>query len=322
MNQKKIGNFISTIRKEKNMTQKDLSEKLNVSINAVSKWERGICLMDISLLKPLSELLEISIIEIINGEKLNKNELTNEMIEKTINYYEKKIIENKKKKCKIFFWSLIIILLLSLLTYKVILLYNIKSIENNITEYIDFSGEENYHESSIHILKKDVDNYYTFKDMKIKNIFENNIEKHINKYVESYVFLDDKTISLEIVVDDNNMLDELDNTNLVKYMYKNNLNNDRELYKFLSKFEFSKVSLFNSIVSLKEYLNKLVFYNLYSFTFDDYYDISGSFDGNIIINDDIIIYELKAYYNKYKIMFKGYNFDETLKIIETINFVE
>ena len=140
MNQKKIGNFISTIRKEKNMTQKDLSEKLNVSINAVSKWERGICLMDISLLKPLSELLEISIIEIINGEKLNKNELTNEMIEKTINYYEKKIIENKKKKCKIFFWGLIIILLLSLLTYKVILLYNIKSIENNITEYIDYLG--------------------------------------------------------------------------------------------------------------------------------------------------------------------------------------
>ena len=85
--------------------------------------------------------------------------------------------------------------------------------------------------------------------MKIKNIFENNIEKYINKYVESYVFLDDKTISLEIVVDDNNMLDELDNTNLVKYMYKNNLNNDRELYKFLSEFEFSKVSLFNSIVS-------------------------------------------------------------------------
>ena len=83
------------------MTQKDLSEKLNVSINAVSKWERGICLMDISLLKPLSDILGISIAEIINGEKIDNNELTNEMVEKTIIYYEKKNKENKKKKCKI-----------------------------------------------------------------------------------------------------------------------------------------------------------------------------------------------------------------------------
>ena len=42
MDQKKIGNFISKKRKERNLTQKDLAEKLNVSVNAVSKWERGI----------------------------------------------------------------------------------------------------------------------------------------------------------------------------------------------------------------------------------------------------------------------------------------
>ena len=50
MNQEKIGSFISKKRKEKKLTQEALAEKLNVSKNAVSKWERGICLMDMSLL--------------------------------------------------------------------------------------------------------------------------------------------------------------------------------------------------------------------------------------------------------------------------------
>lgn len=63
MNQEKIGKFISKKRKEKKFTQEDLAEKLGVSINAISKWERGICLMDMSLLKPLSSLLDVSINE-------------------------------------------------------------------------------------------------------------------------------------------------------------------------------------------------------------------------------------------------------------------
>ena len=69
MNQEKIGAFISQRRKQKNLTQEQLGEKLNVSKNAVSKWERGICLMDISLLEPLSNILDVSIAELLNGEK-------------------------------------------------------------------------------------------------------------------------------------------------------------------------------------------------------------------------------------------------------------
>ena len=53
----KIGKFIAECRKKKNMTQGELSEKLGISINAVSKWERGLSFPDASLYKPLTNLL-------------------------------------------------------------------------------------------------------------------------------------------------------------------------------------------------------------------------------------------------------------------------
>ena len=56
----------------KNYSTRDIAEKLNISKNAVSKWERGICLMDMSLLKPLSEILDVSVNDILSGEKTKK----------------------------------------------------------------------------------------------------------------------------------------------------------------------------------------------------------------------------------------------------------
>ena len=49
MNQEKIGKFISTMRKKKDLTQEQLAEKLNVSKNAVSKWERGLFMPSIKI---------------------------------------------------------------------------------------------------------------------------------------------------------------------------------------------------------------------------------------------------------------------------------
>lgn len=51
MDQNKSGKFIAKLRKEKNMTQEQLAEKMGVSINAVSKWERGLSFPDVSLYK-------------------------------------------------------------------------------------------------------------------------------------------------------------------------------------------------------------------------------------------------------------------------------
>jgi len=69
MDLKKTGLFISGMRKEKSMTQKELAERLSVTDKAISRWETGKGFPDVSILKKLSEVLGVSITEIVNGEK-------------------------------------------------------------------------------------------------------------------------------------------------------------------------------------------------------------------------------------------------------------
>ncbi len=74
MNADKIGTFITSCRKEKNWTQKELGERLGVTDKAVSKWERGRSFPDISLLEPLCGLLEINVSELLAGQRLEPEE--------------------------------------------------------------------------------------------------------------------------------------------------------------------------------------------------------------------------------------------------------
>ena len=62
MDNKKIGLFIASLRKEIGLTQKDLADKLFITDRAVSKWERGLSLPDISLLDNLSSILGVNVI--------------------------------------------------------------------------------------------------------------------------------------------------------------------------------------------------------------------------------------------------------------------
>ena len=114
MDQIKIGKFISELRKSKNMTQQQLAEKIGVSFKTVSKWETGRGMPELSTLKPLSDELGITINELLNGEKIKKEEYLNKLEENmiaTIDYSDKKINE-KDKNIGIFL--LIIGLLISL----------------------------------------------------------------------------------------------------------------------------------------------------------------------------------------------------------------
>ena len=72
MNQEKIGQFIKKIREENKLTQKELADKLGVTFQAVSKWENGKNVPDISILKEMSEMFNVDIDEILDGEKKNK----------------------------------------------------------------------------------------------------------------------------------------------------------------------------------------------------------------------------------------------------------
>lgn len=97
MNQEKIGKFIAQCRKKKNMTQQELAEKLGVSDRTIGNWENGRNMPDLSLFKPLCSELDISLNDLMSGEKVKENEYQEKLEENiinTINYTNKKI-ENK-----------------------------------------------------------------------------------------------------------------------------------------------------------------------------------------------------------------------------------
>ena len=71
MDQIKIGKFIAELRKERKMTQKELADKLSVTDRAVSKWENGRGMPDVSLLRKISEVFEITTNELLSAEKID-----------------------------------------------------------------------------------------------------------------------------------------------------------------------------------------------------------------------------------------------------------
>lgn len=99
MNQEKIGAFICEMRKAKKLTQAELAEKLGVSDRTVGNWENGRNLPDLSLFKPLCDILEISINDLISGEKVEKTKYLSKFEENminTIDYSSKKLSLNRK----------------------------------------------------------------------------------------------------------------------------------------------------------------------------------------------------------------------------------
>lgn len=82
MNQINTGKFIASCRKEKGLTQAQLAEKLNITDRAVSKWETGKCMPDSSIMLELCNILDITVNELLSGERIETNN------------YEEKVAEN------------------------------------------------------------------------------------------------------------------------------------------------------------------------------------------------------------------------------------
>ena len=96
MHQVKIGQFIKACRKEKNFTQKEVAERLGISEKTVSKWETGNGLPEVSLMLPLCELLEISVNELLSGERLDEKRYFEKAEQNMMSLMEEKA-EAKKK---------------------------------------------------------------------------------------------------------------------------------------------------------------------------------------------------------------------------------
>lgn len=96
MDQTKIGKFISVCRKDKNLTQAQLAEKLNITDRAVSKWENGRSLPDASIMLELCNILGISVNELLSGEKINMDKTNNNQEQTIINLLKEKQEADKR----------------------------------------------------------------------------------------------------------------------------------------------------------------------------------------------------------------------------------
>ena len=100
MDQEKIGKFIAERRKECNLTQEELAEKLNVNSRSISRWENGKCMPDMSMYNSICEVLGISINEFLSGEKLKKDEYQDKFEKNMIDVVG--TVELKNKTIRIF----------------------------------------------------------------------------------------------------------------------------------------------------------------------------------------------------------------------------
>lgn len=120
IDREKFGDFIGRKRKEKNLTQKDLAEKLFISPQAVSKWERGQSYPDITLLIPLSDILEVQLKDLLQGEE-NSDSQVEDLIRKVVDMSATNPEEERRKKkrnIKIFSMAMVIACIEYFILYK------------------------------------------------------------------------------------------------------------------------------------------------------------------------------------------------------------
>lgn len=103
MDQKRIGAFIAQCRKEKNLTQMQLAELLEITNQAVSKWETGRGMPDVSLLQPLCKVLDISLNELFSGEHISAEEYKGKAEENISRLFKEKQIAKLKPVKYLFF---------------------------------------------------------------------------------------------------------------------------------------------------------------------------------------------------------------------------
>lgn len=191
MNPDKIGKFIKKLRKDNNLTQKDLADKYGVTYQAVSKWENGINLPDVTLIRQMSKDFNISVESILDGE-ISKNK------------------DNKKKDIII-----LIVLLLIIVSLILFLLSNnsnsfkFKTVSSSCNEF-NVSGSLAYdkNKSSIYISNINYcggDDTTLYKEIQC-NLYEehNNINTKISscKSKTGSIKLEDYLNSVKLNIDD------------------------------------------------------------------------------------------------------------------------
>lgn len=267
MDNQTIGKFIKELRKDKNLTQKDLADKLNITDRAVSKWERGLSCPDISLLDDLSKILDVSVLEILKGRKLNKDELINnkELVE-TMTFTSNNL-KNKAKK------------ITDLISLFIILFISIFLISNNIKgTYYTYKNYTtlNYIDPSVAQLKfterirrvqikieliQNNQGIYSDEEYELIKEFVNDLEYLTNKNIETKL-ISKKHIKIKDV---NEFYDNISIYDINGYDGNNNYKN---IYKAILKYDINKYD------NMLQYTNlQKIFMNTYLELSEIYYPI-------------------------------------------------
>lgn len=112
MDQKKIGSFLSELRKEQGMTQQQLADAIGVSNKTVSKWECGKGMPEISSITPLCQTLQINVNELLSGEHLPEDGYSEKAEENMMNLIQETEISKKKSRNSL---SVIVVTLIAIL---------------------------------------------------------------------------------------------------------------------------------------------------------------------------------------------------------------
>lgn len=185
MDSKKIGSFIADRRKDLGLTQLELANKLNITDRAISKWENGRGLPDISLIKPLCDELKITVNDLLSGEKLQESEIkakAEEIIINTLDYSKKK----QKNYIKIITASILIITL-PIITLISMFLIDLNRMYNN--EQVVFGTWGFKYTAPIDLSSEKI-------EIAIENYMANcEKPKHNEKYfIASHIYLIDETL--------------------------------------------------------------------------------------------------------------------------------
>lgn len=170
MDNNKIGQYIASLRKEKKLTQQQLGDKLFVTDKAVSKWERGLSLPDITILEKLANELDTDIYSILQVEKKNNID-----IEKILNEERIKIKKQLKKKT--------MLILLPIIFISCIVLFKLIPFGYNI-EHPRYTHTENkiinLGVPKFSFMMKNNENSYSYKSFRGKNILKSELKNYVN----------------------------------------------------------------------------------------------------------------------------------------------
>ena len=182
MNQEKIGKFIKDKRLELKMTQKDLADKSGISDRAMSKWENGRGVPDVSLLSDLSKVLDVTINDLLSGEVVKKEEYQQKFEENIMNTIDTKIKkENKILKLVLYcIFTLVFLLVMYVSIESIYMKSTINSyplIQKNYSDDIH-ANDNMYFERTVYSYGFYVKYFYKSKNTDKPMVVSNNIDEN------------------------------------------------------------------------------------------------------------------------------------------------